>query len=158
MRRIIPVLALLVAHLPLAGCGSSETIRVTGKLLKGGAAYAAPEGQRLGVTFYAIGVADGTGKDAGRGEPFAAQFNPSDSTFSVPGPEGRGIPPGKYRVSVVQKLTRDALEKATPTKRTVVVDREKDYLNGRFGPENSPIVRELKSSCDVAIDLDKPES
>jgi hypothetical protein len=30
-------------------------------------------------------------------------------------------------------------------------------LKDRFSPERSPIVRELRSSCDLTIDLEKPE-
>lgn len=33
-----------------------------------------------------------------------------EATFTVPGPDGRGIPPGKYRVSVTQKLKREAVD------------------------------------------------
>ena len=157
MRRLLPLLALAIAPLAHSGCAPSDTLRVTGRLLKRGAPYTAPEGQRLGVTFYVIEATGESGKGVAAGEPFAAQFNPADSTFDVPGPEGRGIPPGKYRVAIAQRLSRDALRKAT-SPRGAVVDRERDYLGDRFGPVSSPIVRELKSSCDLAIDLDRPES
>jgi hypothetical protein len=157
MRQTIRTLALLVAPLALPGCGPSGTVQVTGKLLKAGAPYTPPEGQTLGVTFYAMEVKDTSGQTAANSEPYAANVNPAEGTFVVPGPEGRGVPPGKYRVSVIQKMTREALEKANASVTgKKPVDRDTDFLKDKFGPANSPIVRELTSSCDLAIDLDKP--
>ena len=157
MRRTLGILALLVAPMALAGCESEGTIQVTGALLKGGSPYKAPSGQTLGITFYALEVVDTAGKSTGaNNQPYAALVNPDAGTFRVPGPEGRGIPRGKYRVSVIQKLTREALETARPPRGLVVVDRDTDLLRDAFGPERSPIVRELTSSCDLAIDLEHP--
>ena len=45
----------------------------------------------------------GSGKAVASKEPFHADVNPDDGTFTVPGPEGCGIPPGKYRVSIIRK-------------------------------------------------------
>jgi hypothetical protein len=35
-------------------------------------------------------------------------------------------------------------------------DRDTDLLKEQFSPERSPIIREITSSCDLAIDLDNP--
>lgn len=150
MRRITRALVLLIAPFVAAACGTSDTVSVTGKLLKGGAAYAAPEGQRVGITFYTMTEAGGP-----RGsEPYAAQWNPADGTFTVPGRDGRGIPPGKYRVSIVRKWKRDALPEPKNPKKPV--DRDTDLLKNLYGPETSPIVREVQSSSEMVIDLDRP--
>src|SRR5262249_27811671 len=94
---------LMMFTLPmLIGCGSSNTIWVTGKLLKGGSPFTPPEGRSNQVVLIAMDVKDDAGKTVGNNEPYAAVVNPADATFEVPGPEGRGIPPGKYRISVTQ--------------------------------------------------------
>jgi hypothetical protein len=158
MRRTLWTLALLTIPPALAGCGPGGTIRVTGALLKGGAPYKAPAGQTLNLTFYALEVTDAAGKTAKvNNEPYAAVVSPDDGTFSVPGPEGRGIPPGKYRIALVRKMKREALEAEPAPRGKAALDRDTDLNKGAFGPERSPIVRELTTSCDLAIDLDRPE-
>jgi hypothetical protein len=52
-------------------------------------------------------------------------------------------------------MTREAFEAAKPRLKKGV-DRETDMLANRFGVGSSPIIREIKSSCSLAIDLDKP--
>jgi hypothetical protein len=157
MMRTRFAVALLAATLVASpGCGGSgKTVWVTGKLLKGGAAYVPPEGQNVNVTFIGLETQDASGKMVQGGEPYQADVDQAKGTFSVPGTDGRGIPPGKYRVAVVQKLRREALEKSkVPGKPRV--DRETDLLKNQFSAEQSPIVRELTSSCELAIDLDRP--
>jgi hypothetical protein len=155
MRQAFRTLAFLAVPLLAPGCGSSDTVRVDVKLLKGGAAYTPPEGQRIGVTLYAMQVTEGSGKTVPVGEPFQAVRNPAEATFSVPGPDGRGIPPGKYRVAVTQKMTREAFEAAKlPLKKAVT--RETDMLADRFAPESSPIIREIKGPQELLIDIDRP--
>src|SRR5581483_1216377 len=98
------------AALVAPGCGSSNEVPVSGRLLKGGVPYRPPEGQKVGVTLYAVEVLDARGaRVPGGDEPYAAQVRPADGTFVVPGREGRGIPPGSYRVAIVQTRTREAL-------------------------------------------------
>jgi hypothetical protein len=165
MRRIKPILAFLAflaflaAPVAVSGCGSSNTIWVTGKLLKGGAAYTAPEGQKLGVVLYAMEVKDETGNPIPAGEPYAAVLNPTAATFTVPGPDGRGIHPGTYRISVVQTMIRDALANAPKPKRGQVgIGRETDMLKNQFGPATSPIIQELKSSGEISVDLGRADA
>jgi len=152
------VLALLIVPvLASAGCGeSSNGVWVTGKVLKGGAPYVPPQGQVVYVTFVGLEIQDGSGKTIPSGEPFQAEVDQANATFSVPGAAGRGIPPGKYRVAVTQKMTREAFDAANPRRPKKGVDRETDMLAHRFGLETSPIIREIKSSCNLTIDLEKP--
>ena len=154
-------IALLALAVGSGGCGTSNTIWVTGKLTKGGAPYVVPTDQRVSIVLYAVNVPGESDRKVGANEPFQAQFNPENSTFEVPGPEGRGILPGKYRVAVVQRLTRDALAKLedTPKKqagKARSIDRETDLLNNKYGPTTSPIVRDLIRSEELIIDLDHP--
>jgi hypothetical protein len=155
------IAATLSLALLFTGCGSSNAVRVNGKLLKGGVGYSPPEGHRVSVIFYAMEVRGSGDKAVGTNEPFQAQFNPKESTFEVPGPDGRGIPPGKYRVAVIERLTRDALTAqehtaSKPSSKALDVNRETDFLKNQFGPKTSPIVREVTGSSEILVDLDHP--
>ena len=160
MQRFKFVVALVIAALvvsPGCGGGRGNTIRVTGQLLKGGAKYVPPRGQLLSVTFVGLEIEDASGKKLPSGEPFLATLDQESATFSVPGPEGYGIPPGKYRVAVTQRMARDAFEEAKKAGRTKKgATRETDLLSGRYSVETSPIVLEVKTSGEVTVDLDNP--
>jgi hypothetical protein len=152
-------LALLIAPLFAAqGCSRGNSVWVTGKLLKGGNPYQAPTGQLVYVTFVAMEIKDGSGKDIPGGEPFTAEVDQATGTFSVPGRDRRGIPPGKYRIAVTQKMTRETFDATKPQvkKGRKTADRETDTLANRFGVETSPIVRVVKGGEVLAIDLDQP--
>jgi hypothetical protein len=143
----------------LAGCGgSSNEAWVKGKLLKGGAPYTPPQGHLVSVTFVGIEIEDPSGKVVKTPEPFDAQYQDETGTFTVPGREGYGIPRGKYRIAVTQKMLREAFEaekpKAKPGQKPIT--RETDFLDDKFGPTTSPIVREIKGATDLVVDLDKP--
>ena len=69
---------------------------------------------------------------------YIAAFNPSDGTFRAVGPDGNGIPPGKYRIAVEHSRKR------------------KDLFHGSFDGEHSPFVFDIDASTqDIVIDLDK---
>jgi hypothetical protein len=157
------VLALLLVPLAASpGCGGRRnTVWVTGKLLKGGAQYVPPKDQLVYVTFVALEVKDDSGKTIPSGEAYTANLDQTKGTFSVPGPEGQGIPPGKYRIAVTQKMEREAFNAAKPQSQSKSrnkkrVDRETDMLADRFGLGTSPIVREVNTSQELTIDLDRP--
>src|SRR6516165_3562032 len=100
---------ILPVALPLAcfGCGNSNAVKVTGKLLQAGQPYIPQAGQRVVVTLHVVDAKDAAGKAVPAAEPFQAYYDPKDGTFVVPGPDGYGIPPGKYRISIFQGLTRE---------------------------------------------------
>jgi hypothetical protein len=159
MLRSHPALILLIALLIAdTGCsGRGNNVWVTGKLLKGSEKYVAPEDQHVHVTFVGLETKDESGKALPSGEPYWAEFDQANGTFSVPGPERQGIPPGKYRVAVTQKMERVAFDKAPKSHdKKKRLDRETDMLNDKFGMSTSPIVREITKSTDLEIDLDKP--
>jgi hypothetical protein len=156
MQRSHLILAVLI--MPLAGspgCGQGHSVWVTGKLLKGGAKYTPPKDQLVSVTLVALEVKDDSGKTIQSGEAYLADLDQATGTFSVPGPERQGIPPGKYRIAVTQKIEREALDalKKETKKR---LNREADMLADRFGLATSPIVRQVDGSQELTIDLDRP--
>jgi hypothetical protein len=146
------LLAALVGLLT-AGCGSSSLIQVKGQLLRTGKAFTVPETHDLEVTFHVIESRNGT---AAKDEPFPANVE-DDGRFEVPGADGRGIPPGKHRISVIEK-PRSGSRSGSVKRGQKAPDRDEDFLKGQFGPTTSPIVRDLPVSSDLTIDLDKPTS
>lgn len=150
---------LIALGVGLTGCGEpSNTVLVQGRLLKGGARYVPPEGHVVGVTFVASEIENPGGQVTKSSEQFDADYNDDDGTFVVPGREGRGIPPGKYRVAVTQKMLREAFDAAKPKAKPgqKKITRETDFLGDRFGVSSSPIFREIKGKTEVVIDLDEP--
>ncbi len=153
---LLRILCVAALFGPVVGCGGSggRTVWVTGHLLKGGSNYSPPPEQLVAVTFVAIEVENAEGKVVPDTEPYLADYDPTSGAFKVPGKDGSGIPPGKYRVAIVSKMNREALNSKKASEKPA--DREKDYLGDKFGPTTSPIVREIKASLDLPIDMDKP--
>ena len=143
---------MLLLALGLTGCGSN--VRITGKVTRGGQPVNPVKGMRVDLGFHPMTeAAPAAGGKRSDGPDLYAANIADDGTFDVPGVDGDGIPPGKYRVSVSVRTGRDR----SGTKKKGNVDTsDKDLLNGAFGPGNSPIVRELNSSTRLDIDLDKP--
>jgi hypothetical protein len=122
-------------------------------LLKGDKPFVPSEGQAVGMTFYPMEtIKDSSGRVlAPGGEPFSAALDPETGTFEVPGPDGRGIPAGKYRVAVSLRQRT-----APPNSSGKKFDRDKDLLQDRFNDKASPIIREITTKSDLTIDLEKP--
>ncbi len=87
---------------------------------------------------------------------FAARMK-SEATYEAPGPEGYGIPAGTYRIAIICK-PRPGTAKPSEAKgkRPNAPDRDEDYLKDQFGPESSPIIRTVDSSCHLSINKDQP--
>jgi hypothetical protein len=162
VRRSLSVFVVLIMLPPvLSGCGESgKTVWVTGKLLKGGAKYVPPQGQHVSITFVLLENHDKSGGKAESGEAYFAEVDQENATFSVPGPERGGIPPGKYRIAITQKLTRETFNSVNKSRKPMRdgpgPNREADTLGNRFGLETSPIIREVDQDQEVVIDLDRP--
>jgi hypothetical protein len=154
MRPIVRALA-VASGLALVGCGSANRIQVQGVLLKGGSPLTPPEGASNEMVFVAMDVKGDSDKTIGANEPFAAIVN-DDGTFNVPGPDGTGIPPGKYRVSITQKYrTKHTIDKPKrPGEATI--NRDTDLLQDRYSPTTSPLVVEVNTSEKLTLDLDRP--
>ncbi|HZW33394.1 MAG TPA: hypothetical protein VFF52_21935 [Isosphaeraceae bacterium] len=156
MRRSHLILTFLIVPLAVSsGCSGGNTVWITGKLLKGGTPYVPPNDQLVTITFVALELQGQSGKPVQTGDPYLAEYDQARGTFTVPGPDRQGIPPGKYRVAVTQKMKREAFDAAHPRPKRGV-NRETDMLADRFGIGTSPIFREVKRSQEVTIDLDRP--
>ena len=158
MHRLAWNLILVPLSLAISGCGSSQAIWVQGKLTKGGAQYAVPADQTLNITLYSMEPFKDGERTIPAGQAYMAVFKSEDGTFTVSGPDGLGIPPGKYRVSLLQKLRREAVDKKNEKLRPnqKLFDRDTDMLANRYGISTSPIVVEVNKSEYVEIDLDRP--
>jgi hypothetical protein len=151
---------------PLCGCaGNQPRVKVHGKVvLRGQALHAGKRKpasvpsmmlgehlqkldqvtvekmESLSVVYYPITETGATDKNA---EFFWASVSPGGD-YEVLGKEGNGIPPGKYRVSVILPAAFTNIDK----------------LGGVFGPDNSKILREVPrepKEQTINIDLAKPE-
>ena len=104
MRRIRAATGLLAAVLFLAGCGAPppKPVSVRGKVTKnGGPLKLKPEaGHQVppGETGGSISFVHADGPNQGQDEP--GTLNPEDGTFQITGVEGKGAPPGRYKVAV----------------------------------------------------------
>lgn len=116
-----------------AGCGEGR-LRTQGRLLKGGRPFVPAEGEAVQVLFVPI-LPDGKPPT----DYYAAEVDQAAGTFRPAGKDGKGMPPGKYRVAI--ELMR----------------RKKDQLGGRFDAERSPFVVDVDSGTpEIVVDLDNP--
>jgi hypothetical protein len=141
----------------LPGCGGADSLWVTVDLKKGGQPFVASENQSVQVTFYGMEPKDSALEKNFVRQPFSARLK-GEASYEVPGPDGWGIPAGKYRISVIHKPKTGTLKAAAPTGRRApkAPDRDQDFLRGVFSPESSPIIRTVEKSCHLIIDLDRP--
>ena len=125
----------LLAAVVASGCGGPRMIQPKGRVLKNGAPLALKEDEYVNVFFVPV-IEEGQKHP---GDVFAARYNDADGTFEATGKDGKGLPPGKYRITVEH------------------FRKKKDLLNGAFNSEKSPFVREITdATAEITIDLDKP--
>jgi hypothetical protein len=123
-----------VACASFAGCSRGDNIRVTGKLVKDGAPYAAKLGGNEPDTF----VVDFVGKNSkGEGLRFSADMS-GDGSFKVAGADGGGIPKGTYRVNVLHSGFLGA---------------GGDRLKARFSDDKTPLTVELTKNANLVVDV-----
>ncbi len=116
------------------GCGGDGLLRTNGRLLKGGQPYIPPEGEYIEVTFVPI-LPDGTPP----ADFYYAEVDQTTGTFRPAGKNGKGMPPGKYRVAVE------------------LMKKKKDQLRGKFDAEKSPFIFDFDpKTSEIVIDLDNP--
>jgi hypothetical protein len=125
-------LALLCA-LILSGCGGDGKFKARGRIVKGGVPFTVPQEEYVRVTFYPI-VPEGQRAL----NTYVAAYSHADGSFEVVGGDGRGLPPGKYRVAVEHERKR------------------KDLFRGAYDAERSPFVFDVDSSSEeIVIDLNR---
>jgi hypothetical protein len=121
---------LLVAALA-AGCGPAG-VKVQGRLQTNGVAYRPAGAEAVVVT-----LLGGAGAKA---VSYPARVN-ADGTFTVEGPEGKGIPPGQYRIAVSA---------------TTYGSGSGDRFAETFGPAKTPLACEVTSGTrEITVDLGK---
>src|SRR5437899_1460586 len=102
-------LGFMIATIVFAhGCAAAPTnFVVKGKLTNGGASVLSDK--RGGLTMIFVPA----GNPGAAANTYPAAFKKDDDTYEVTGPDGKGIPPGKYKVTlnVMLPTTTPAAEK-----------------------------------------------
>jgi hypothetical protein len=130
MSLFLRVFTVLLIGCLLTGCGQ-DRVKPRGRLVKGDQPFTPTEKQSVHIAFFAAGEAS----DASA-RSYVAMFNRQDGTFQVTGADGKGLPPGTYRVAVS------------------IVKEHKDELKGLFNVKNSPVVCEVsRTSSEITVDL-----
>jgi hypothetical protein len=150
-------LLMVMSVICLAGCGSGDNIWVTGMLQKGGEMYKPPDGHKLALYFCPM---PGEASATPTGDVEMAAYDSTDGSFTVPGREGNGIPPGRYRIAIVETLRREALDKlkevSKPKRGQTPIRDDTNILEASFGEKTSPFVRDLTTSTKLTLDMSKP--
>jgi hypothetical protein len=135
--RFLSVVLLLL----LLAAGCSGRLQPRGRLTKNGDPYLPGEHETVHLALIRVQDAAPAPEksDQESSGSYVATFNREDGTFLVGGADGKGLPAGKYRVTVQ------------------IMKNKKDLLNGAFGAQNSPIVREVTGKADeLNLDLAHP--
>jgi hypothetical protein len=139
LRNLFPVVAVLVVV--VAGCSSGpRLVTVKGQLLYNKKPLPVSEKMGVSVTFIAVDA----GENPAMFSADPAAFNHEDSTFVITGREGRGIPVGKYRIAISQKMVDEP-------------PAEVETMNEMFSRRKSAIIREVTSAEPIILELSKPE-
>lgn len=152
IRRIIFGAAIALA----AGCSSGNTEEegpltvVKGKLVDNGKPFALDESKvplPPGATARPPGVSASalqvTLFAAEGGKSYTATTNANAGTFEVTGSDGKGIPNGRYKITVTGSL---GMGSGMP-----------DYFKGKFAEGKTKILRDVKPGEEITIDVSKPE-
>jgi hypothetical protein len=138
-RRHVSLLVLVC--LVAVGCGGGAdepVVRASGRVTAGGRPLHV-EGRETGAGAVEIKFLRIESDDPEAAEPVITQAD-ADGRFEVPGPDGNGIPPGKYRIAIRQWDPYPQIDK----------------LGGKFDEENSPITREVTGEEEIVIDVLRP--
>lgn len=132
--RLASIAAGVAILLTLAGCNKGDgRLNAKGRVLKGGMPFTVQAPEFVRVIFFPVMPEGGPPRNT-----YIADFNPSEGTFRAVGPDGNGIPPGKYRIAIEHSRKR------------------KDLFKGAFDGDRSPFVVDIDAnSQEIVIDLDK---
>ena len=129
-----------------AGCGGTDDrVKVQGKLLDNGKAFSL-DASKMKLPAGATALPPGTKAiqiifvPAEGGDTASASVSETDWTFSVPGSDGKGIKPGKYKIAIT-----GGAGGGFP-----------DYFGGKYSLDRTPIVRDVKAGEPIEIDVAKP--
>jgi hypothetical protein len=128
-RFLLPCLLICLAGV---GCGNSN-FSAKGRVVKGGAPFQPGEGEAVRIFFVPLDPPQGSNYDS-----YAGEFSNQDGTFQIKGKDGKGLPPGKYRITLQ------------------LMKNKEDLFKGALMGPKSPFTCEVKSaSDDVVVDLDE---
>jgi hypothetical protein len=103
MFRNLACLSLGTLLIALAGCGGGQPVgpdlqgaKITGTVVEGGKPLKFLKDEKIRVSF--IGLADSDGKVTGGAEV------KEDGQFEITGPSGKGLPAGKYKVTLQSEI------------------------------------------------------
>jgi hypothetical protein len=115
-----------------AGCGGG-LLKTKGRVVMNGAQFKPAPNAFLRVIFVPM-LPDGkTAHDF-----FVAEVRAADCTFQVSGKDGKGMPPGKYRVALEHDMDK------------------RDLFRGKYDALKSPFVYDVDSGTkEIVIDLEK---
>jgi hypothetical protein len=119
----------------IVGCGENEgLIQPKGHAIKDGTILVPEDGEHIQVEF--VPILPG-------GKPPSMQYwggvDQESGIFWPDGPMKKGMPPGKYRVSIA------------------LIRNKKDQLHGKFDPAISPFIFDIEDETEeIELDLDNP--
>jgi hypothetical protein len=105
-----------------------------GRIVKGGSPFVVPEDDFVRVTFVPV-MPDGKPATT----CYIADYNNNEGTFKALGADLKGIPRGKYRITVSHER------------------RKQDLFGGAYDLDKTPFVFDITSgSQEIVLDLDRP--
>ena len=131
---------IVILLLFVAGCSPGErAVQVQGRVTNAGQPLQVA-GREIGLGMVQLQFfrTDEHGRAEGDSEGAVAD---SEGRFQVHGRNGKGIPPGKYRIAIRQWDPYPQVDK----------------LDGRFSADKSTIVREINGNQEILIDVARPE-
>jgi hypothetical protein len=131
MRRLLLLPCLLTALLA-TGCGDSSRIKAKGRITKDGQPFTIADGEGgLRLFLVPMNETEGQGHDS-----YFAEYHAGDGTFEVLGKDGKGVPPGKYRVHLEHMKDKN------------------DLFGGRLMGAKSPLTCEVAQGKELEVNLD----
>ena len=126
------ILVVATCLVVVSGCGGDGRLNVKGRIVKGETPFTAPEQEYVRVTFLPV-TSDGRPP----ANTYIATYNREDGTFRAVGPDGKGVPPGKYRIAIEHEA------------------KKKDMFRGAYDGDRSPFVFDVDSSLkEIVINID----
>jgi hypothetical protein len=117
-----------------SGCGNDGRLNIKGRVVSKGAALKLADKEFVRVTFFPV-----TTNGRPPANTYIAAYEPDDGTFEAVGRDGKGIPPGKYRVAIELNNSK-----------------RRDVLKGVYDGDRSPFVFDVDANTkDLVLDLDK---
>ncbi len=158
MKRLVFFTLVFASLLPLSGCGgAAKGLSVKGRIVENGSPLQAstdglPPGTRpIQIIFHQIPAG---GQVAG--ESYFCEVNTETGEFTVKDPSNKGIPAGKYRISVtVASPGKAAGPPGINGPNPAGVMGFSDRFRGAYDPQNTKLEVELTSSAQVLVDVGK---